>query len=84
MQSSEEGCKTATWEFCCLLQAHRKLVTKQARSLIKGERTCSHHKLLVRLKGVRLPGLPVPGDGRWSRWAEAGIPAFHKGLSWLS
>lgn len=84
MQSSEEGGKTATWEFCCLLQANRKLVTKQVRSLIKGERTCSHHKLLVRLKGVRLLGLPVPGDGRRSRWAEAGIPAFHKGLSWLS
>lgn len=84
MQSSKEGGKTATWEFCCLLQAHRKLVTKQARSLFKGERICSHHKLLVRLKGVRLPGLPVPGDGRRSGWAEVGIPAFHKGLGWLS
>lgn len=83
MQSSKEGGKPATWEFCCLLRGHRKLVTKQVRSLFKGERTCSHHKLLVRLKGVRLLGLPLPGDGRWSGWAETEIPAFHKGLGWL-
>lgn len=78
MQSSKEGGKPATWEFCCLLRGHRKLVTSE-KSLQRRK-----DRFLVRLKGVRFLGLPLPGDGRWSGWAEAGIPAFHKGLGWLS
>lgn len=76
MQSSMEGGKPATREFCCLLRGHRKLVTRQVRSLFKEKGQVP--RSLVRLKGVRFLGLPLPGDGRWSGWAEAGIPAFRQ------